>query len=68
MPECTPATGAGLGGVSAGREVPERAVLLEGSQHCWLWHEALSGREDYSFELWSILRLKAWLREVRANG
>jgi len=26
----------------------------------WLWEEHLSGREDYSFELWGILMFQAW--------
>ncbi|MCL7945683.1 asparagine synthase (glutamine-hydrolyzing) [Marinobacter sp. ATCH36] len=26
-----------------------------------VWHEHLSGREDYSFELWGILMFQAWL-------
>ena len=28
----------------------------------WFWKEHLSGREDYSFELWGILMFQAWLR------
>ncbi|WP_405420030.1 asparagine synthase (glutamine-hydrolyzing) [Marinobacter flavimaris] len=27
----------------------------------WFWNEHLSGREDYSFELWGILMFQAWL-------
>lgn len=26
----------------------------------WLWKEHLSGREDYSFELWGILMFQSW--------
>ncbi|MET4024640.1 asparagine synthase (glutamine-hydrolyzing) [Marinobacter sp. MBR-99] len=26
----------------------------------WLWEEHLSGREDYSFELWGILMFQSW--------
>ncbi|HBC34101.1 MAG TPA: hypothetical protein DC045_07245, partial [Marinobacter adhaerens] len=26
-----------------------------------VWNEHLSGREDYSFELWGILMFQAWL-------
>jgi asparagine synthase (glutamine-hydrolysing) len=34
----------------------------------WFWNEHLSGREDYSFELWGILMFQAWLRnEGSAN-
>jgi asparagine synthase (glutamine-hydrolysing) len=34
----------------------------------WYWNEHLSGREDYSFELWGILMFQAWLRnEGSAN-
>ncbi len=28
-----------------------------------VWNEHLSGREDYSFELWGILMFQAWLNE-----
>ncbi|MDF0750463.1 asparagine synthase (glutamine-hydrolyzing) [Marinobacter sp. 71-i] len=28
-----------------------------------VWSEHLSGREDYSFELWGILMFQAWLKE-----
>lgn len=31
----------------------------------WMWKEHLSGREDYSFELWGILMFQAWLVEYR---
>ncbi|MDL0429705.1 asparagine synthase (glutamine-hydrolyzing) [Marinobacter sp. TBZ242] len=27
----------------------------------WFWEEHLSGREDYSFQLWGILMFQAWL-------
>lgn len=27
----------------------------------WFWNEHLSGREDYSFDLWGILMFQAWL-------
>lgn len=27
----------------------------------WYWEEHLTGREDYSFELWGVLMLQAWL-------
>jgi asparagine synthase (glutamine-hydrolysing) len=27
----------------------------------WVWREHLSGREDYSFQLWGILMFQAWL-------
>ena len=30
-----------------------------------IWREHLSGREDYSFELWGILMFQAWLIEQR---
>lgn len=29
----------------------------------WFWDEHLSGREDYSFQLWGILMFQAWLDE-----
>ncbi|SNC74363.1 asparagine synthase (glutamine-hydrolysing) [Marinobacter sp. es.048] len=29
-----------------------------------VWHEHLSGREDYSFELWGILMFQAWLANM----
>lgn len=29
----------------------------------WFWNEHLSGREDYSFQLWGILMFQAWLEE-----
>ncbi|MCR8915826.1 asparagine synthase (glutamine-hydrolyzing) [Marinobacter panjinensis] len=31
----------------------------------WFWNEHLSGREDYSFQLWGILMFQAWLDEQR---
>jgi len=31
----------------------------------WMWKEHLSGREDYSFELWGILMFQAWLNEYQ---
>ncbi|MDX1590160.1 MAG: asparagine synthase (glutamine-hydrolyzing) [Oleiphilaceae bacterium] len=36
----------------------------------WFWQEHLSGREDYSFELWSILMFQSWLdrENLTANG
>ncbi len=33
----------------------------------WFWKEHLSGREDYSFELWGILMFQAWLVHQERN-
>jgi asparagine synthase (glutamine-hydrolysing) len=33
----------------------------------WFWNEHLSGREDYSFELWGILMFQAWLVHQERN-
>ena len=33
----------------------------------WFWKEHLSGREDYSFELWGILMFQAWLNETESG-
>jgi len=32
----------------------------------WFWQEHLTGREDYSFELWSILMFQAWFDEQKS--
>ncbi|WP_077531441.1 asparagine synthase (glutamine-hydrolyzing) [Vreelandella utahensis] len=31
----------------------------------WFWHEHLSGREDYSFELWGVLMFQAWFSSLK---
>ena len=33
----------------------------------WLWNEHVSGREDYSFELWGILMFQAWYDEQQGT-
>lgn len=34
----------------------------------WIWQEHLSGRENYSSELWGILMFQAWLDHNKSEG
>jgi len=34
----------------------------------WTWREHLSGREDFSFQLWGILMFQGWLKEQGKAG
>lgn len=34
----------------------------------WVWKEHLSGREDFSFELWGVLMFQAWLDNQRVTN
>ena len=47
----------------------ERRLRDQGLWHTnalrWVWQEHLSGREDYSFDLWGILMFQAWYDHER---